>query len=484
MNYNTLRTAIAAVIKTPANPQISGAILQQQLIGIVNALDLGALYLGMASTNTVPSTEANGFYFATTEGTYTNFLNSGSTALTVSKGEIALFVKSGNAWAKEHMFTMPYIDSTNKHWIVDGQDSGVVAEGQDGANGITPHIDPTTGNWFIGTTDTGVHAQGPQGHQGSDGHNPNLGTFTYDGNDYTPSLPLTAQGGDYIVIVDLRPATPKAEIYTWDGNNWSATGYEIDYDSGFSPSAKTALVNLLQKVAFVDEHGQEYFATLYRYLLPTVVSINAVFTQGQAVIYEDDDLEVLKQYLVITALYQDSSTRVLQDNEYTLSGVLSVGTSTITANYGDKSDTFSVTVTATTRERLFGVFSNGYAVGKGYDPQDQLTKISRTETPARATTPKPFLNKGFVFSVTDPSKYNLAAYDVQSLEKQTSNVPQGAVDGYYYLGGDKTIAWQTQDSVSTRYVWLSLKKLDGTAFTAQELADGAAAVFTYTSNQS
>ena len=106
MNYNTLRTAIAAAIKTPANPQISGAILQQQLIGIVNALDMGALYLGMASTNTVPSTEANGFYFATTEGTYTNFLNSGSTALTVSKGEIALFVKSGNAWAKEHILTV------------------------------------------------------------------------------------------------------------------------------------------------------------------------------------------------------------------------------------------------------------------------------------------------------------------------------------------------------------------------------------------
>lgn len=140
MNYNSLRTAIAAAIKSPADPKISGSILQQQLIGIVNALDLGALYLGMAGPNTTPNAEANGFYFATQAGTYTNFLNSGATAITVSNGEIALLVRSGNAWAKEHMMTMPYIDPTTKHWIVDGLDSDVVAEGQEGQEGQNAYV--------------------------------------------------------------------------------------------------------------------------------------------------------------------------------------------------------------------------------------------------------------------------------------------------------------------------------------------------------
>ena len=221
MNYNTLRTAIAAAIKTPADPKISGAILQQQLINIVNALDLGSLYMGIASTNTVPNAEANGFYFALQEGTYTNFLNSGSTAISVSNGEIAILVKSGNAWAKEHMITMPYIDPITKNWIVNGQDSGVVAEGQNGANGVTPHIGGN-GDWFIGETDTGVQAEG------QDAVNPFKGLFVTTSD---PNIPATGQAGDYIFIADAKPATT-IDLYYWntDANpaDWANTGFDID----------------------------------------------------------------------------------------------------------------------------------------------------------------------------------------------------------------------------------------------------------------
>ena len=49
-----------------------------------------------------------------------------------------------------------------------------------------------------------------------------------------------------------------------------------------------------------------------------------------------------------------------------MSGTLTVGTSTITATYGDKSTTFNVIVTehVPSREDLFGVFTDGYAIGK------------------------------------------------------------------------------------------------------------------------
>ena len=74
-----------------------------------------------------------------------------------------------------------------------------------------------------------------------------------------------------------------------------------------------------------------------------LASISAAFTQGDAVIYNTDSLDTLKQYLVVTAAMTDSTTRTVTN--YTLSGTLTVGTSTITVSYGGKTTTFSVTVT-------------------------------------------------------------------------------------------------------------------------------------------
>ena len=77
-------------------------------------------------------------------------------------------------------------------------------------------------------------------------------------------------------------------------------------------------------------------------------SISAVFTQGSAEIYTSDSLDVLKQYLAVTATWSDSSTSAVAAADYTLSGTLAEGTSTITVSYGGKTDTFTVTVTAYT----------------------------------------------------------------------------------------------------------------------------------------
>ena len=73
-----------------------------------------------------------------------------------------------------------------------------------------------------------------------------------------------------------------------------------------------------------------------------VSSISAVFTQGANIIYNTDSLDVLRQYLVVTAYYSDSTSAIVTD--YTLSGTLTVGTSTITVSYGGKTATFNVTV--------------------------------------------------------------------------------------------------------------------------------------------
>ena len=74
----------------------------------------------------------------------------------------------------------------------------------------------------------------------------------------------------------------------------------------------------------------------------TLSSITAVYTQSGTV-YDTDSLDSLKSDLVVTAVYSDSTTEVVTD--YTLSGTLTEGTSTITVSYGGKTTTFTVTVT-------------------------------------------------------------------------------------------------------------------------------------------
>lgn len=76
----------------------------------------------------------------------------------------------------------------------------------------------------------------------------------------------------------------------------------------------------------------------------TLSSITAVYTQSGTV-YDTDTLDSLKSDLVVTAVYSDSTTQTVASTDYTLSGTLTEGTSTITVAYGGKTTTFTVTVT-------------------------------------------------------------------------------------------------------------------------------------------
>lgn len=79
----------------------------------------------------------------------------------------------------------------------------------------------------------------------------------------------------------------------------------------------------------------------------TVTSISAVYTQSGTV-YDIDSLDSLKSDLVVTASWSNSTTSTVASADYTLSGTLTVGTSTITVSYGGKTTTFNVTVSAET----------------------------------------------------------------------------------------------------------------------------------------
>ena len=144
---------------------------------------------------------------------------------------------------------------------------------------------------------------------------------------------------------------------TQDEINAAVAAYVEDHPGslqGLSDDIKQGILNCFQHVAWRDDEGPIYYQALYDALYPPVslASIDAVFTQGAAVIYDTDTLESLRQYLVVTATYTDSTTADVTD-ACTLTGTLTAGTSTITATYGGKTDTFTVTVTHDSRVMLY-----------------------------------------------------------------------------------------------------------------------------------
>lgn len=121
---------------------------------------------------------------------------------------------------------------------------------------------------------------------------------------------------------------------------------------GFTLEIKSALMDVVEHIgAWSDGNAQTYIQNLRDALYPSeppteLVSISAVFTQGDHTIYNTDALGTLKQYLVVTAHYDDSSTAIVASADYTLSGTLTERASTITVSYGGYTDSFVVTVTA------------------------------------------------------------------------------------------------------------------------------------------
>lgn len=118
---------------------------------------------------------------------------------------------------------------------------------------------------------------------------------------------------------------------------------------GGSDAVKVALLNCFAHVAWVDDQGQTYYDALYNALYPpaSLSSISAVYTQG-GIVYTSDSLDSLKTDLIVTANWSDSTTTTIDAADYTLSGSLTEGTSTITVTYSGKTTTFDVTVTQAT----------------------------------------------------------------------------------------------------------------------------------------
>lgn len=94
--YEILKNAVADVIKTNGNNEITGALLQQSLLAMINSLAAGYLYVSNATPSTNPGTpDQNVLYVTGVSGTYPNFGN-----IVVEVGEF-VFLKYNGTWHKD-----------------------------------------------------------------------------------------------------------------------------------------------------------------------------------------------------------------------------------------------------------------------------------------------------------------------------------------------------------------------------------------------
>ena len=99
MAHESLKNSISSVIKTNGNQEITGAILQNILLSVVNNLGDGATFKGVATTSTYASTTFdNVFYIAVEKGTYPSF----SSSVDASDG-LVVFSYSGGSWLKTNI---------------------------------------------------------------------------------------------------------------------------------------------------------------------------------------------------------------------------------------------------------------------------------------------------------------------------------------------------------------------------------------------
>lgn len=122
-NYEQLKKAIADVIKTNGNEEITGAIMQQTLISIVDNLGGNAQFGGVAVPSTVPAdTDGSVFYLASTQGTYPNF-----SGIEVDASEMAVFTKNtAGTWVKT---SLPIQHPTIKKPLLIGGNVAAVTKG-------------------------------------------------------------------------------------------------------------------------------------------------------------------------------------------------------------------------------------------------------------------------------------------------------------------------------------------------------------------
>ena len=176
--------------------------------------------------------------------------------------------------------------------------------------------------------------------------------YYYDGSEWTSggtyggavtdtTLSISGAAADAKAVGDALAL--KADDSDVSALDTRVTALESGSSGGLTADIKSALLACFANVAWAGNDGQDFYDALDAALNPPagLVSISAVYTQSGTV-YDTASLDDLKPDLVVTAHYDNTTTQAITN--YTLSGTLTEGTSTITVTFGGKTTTFNVTV--------------------------------------------------------------------------------------------------------------------------------------------
>jgi hypothetical protein len=181
MAYDQIKESIKAVIKENGNYEITGNVLQTVLLSMVDTLGPEYQFLGIATKSTVPVVvEGNSFYIATEVCTYTNFKNSGNTAITVNQLGL-LTSTNGTAWN----FTPIFI----------GVSKGGGEVFNDYANNTAPGVNSHAEGVRTNASGDHSHAEGYGGTAtGTNSHAEGLKTKTVGANSHAEGQLTNASG--------------------------------------------------------------------------------------------------------------------------------------------------------------------------------------------------------------------------------------------------------------------------------------------------
>lgn len=233
-NIEQLKDNIREYIKQNGNKDITGQILQEVLLGMVD---------GLVGNDAVANPEG--------EATETLAkIKIGETIYTAPQGPAGQDGQDGINGVTPHI-------GDNGNWYIGDQDTGVQAEGQDGTNGtngITPTINPDNKHWMIGETDTGIVAEGQNGQNGQNAVNPFKGWF---------DAVVTGEVGSRVITSETQnlPENPIVGDYAYL-KTWEITGtapqqvetpitkiYECTTAGSWSDSGRTADTSNVQTFA-------------------------------------------------------------------------------------------------------------------------------------------------------------------------------------------------------------------------------------------
>lgn len=220
------------------------------------------------------------------------------------------------------------------------------------------------------------------------------------------------------------------------GDEISDLKSEITQLEAIPTAVKRAMDTLFQNVAFKnDDIYTDELATLHAWATAVnLISISAVFDQGNNVVYLNTPLNDLKQYLTVTANFDDGSSAEVTN--YTLSGSLTAGNCSITATYEEKSSSFVVNVTDAELITLDLANPTSITPNTGLSVTDGALRIYRTDT-ANTT----YQAANYSLPMVDGYTYKVTAYATRTLGK----IMFGFRNGNGQLYGGHTIGAQTEN---------------------------------------